>query len=331
MRIFHYVSIVLFTIIVGAFIYQYSPHYYIIKGKIFGTYYNIKIKTDNKDARLKDEISQRLAEINSLMSVFEKDSEISLINEAPARQKIELSSDMSKVIKAADKVYRQTDGYFDPSLGRLIDLWGFGASSAREPSDDEIKQALKNSGFNKLKFSRDFRYLTKTNSQIMLNLSAIAKGWAVDEIAALLDNKGYNDYVVEIGGEIKTKGFREENGEAWTIGINRPTAHSSDNIMVISLSNMAVATSGNYRNFYSHDGRVLGHTISHQTGEPVESDVASVSVFHDSCMMADAYATAIVAMGIERGLQFANRHNLKVMIFDKDLKRYLSDKAAQIL
>ncbi len=331
MRIFHYISILLFTMVIGALIYMYSPCYQIIKGQIFGTYYNIKIKTDKKDSQLKNEISQRLAEINSLMSVFEKDSEISLINLAPAQQKIELSSDMSKVIKASDLVYRQTEGYFDPSLGKLIDLWGFGSSKPSEPSTTEVKQALKNSGFNKLRFSKDFRYLIKNNSQIMLNLSAIAKGWAVDEIALLLDKKGYSDYMVEIGGEIKTKGFREENGEPWTIGINRPSAHSSDNIMVISLSNMAVATSGNYRNFYSRDGRILGHTISHLTGEPVESDVASVSVFHDSCMMADAYATAIVAMGIERGLKFANRHNLKVMIFDQDLKRYLSNEAAQIL
>lgn len=329
MRIFHYISIFVFMGIIALFIYQYSPHYQIIKGEIFGTYYNIKIKTDTKNNELKNKVKEKLEEINSLMSVFDPNSEISRINDAPAKQRIELSSSMQHVIKAADKVYWQTKGYFDPSLGKLIDLWGFGASSSLNPSKEEIKNALQVSGFNKLKFAKDFQYITKTNSQTMLNLSAIAKGWATDEIAALLDSEGYDNYLVEIGGEIKTKGYRE-NQAAWTIGINRPTANSSDNIMVISLSNMAVATSGNYRNFYSVDGKILGHTISFETGEPVETEVASVSVFHNSCMMADAYATAIVAMGVEKGLEFANRQKLKVIIFDNQYKQHLSSAAKKM-
>lgn len=328
MRIFHYISILLFIIVVGMFIYQYSPHYQIIKGDIFGTYYSIKIKTDTKDSSLKNQIKQKLDEINSSMSVFEPDSEISRINAAPAKQRIELSPSMSKVLKAADKVYWQTGGFFDPSLGRLIDLWGFGASAISNPSADDIKKALQASGFVKLKFAKNFKYITKTNSQIMLNLSAIAKGWAVDEISALLDNAGYQNYIVEIGGEIKTKGYREGNSEPWIVGINRPSPDASDNVLVISLSNMAVATSGNYRNFYSRDGKILGHTISARTGEPVVSDVASATVFHSSCMMADAYATAIVALGVAEGLTFADKQKLAVIIYDDQMQQHLS-KAAQ--
>ena len=327
MRIFHYISILIFVFVIGVFVYQYSPHYQIIKGDIFGTYYNIKIRTDNKNNELKNKIKEKLQEINSIMSVFEPDSEISKINNAPAKQKIELSPSMQEVIRASDKVYWQSGGYFDPSLGRLIDLWGFGASSKTSPTPKEIKQALQVSGFNKLKFSHNFQYITKISSQTMLNLSAIAKGWATDEIAALLDKEGYQNYIVEIGGEIKTRGYREP-GTPWSIGINRPSAGSSDNIMALVLSNMAVATSGNYRNFYSADGKILGHTISFQTGEPVSTDVASASVFHSSCMMADAYATTIVAMGVEKGLEFANRQKLKVIIFDKEFNQHVS-KAAQ--
>ena len=206
MRIFHYISIFVFMGIIVAFVYQYSPHYQIIKGDIFGTYYNIKIRTDNKNNKLKDKIKERLQEINSSMSVFDPNSEISKINNAPAKQRIELSAAMRTVIKAADKVYWQTKGYVDPSLGRLIELWGFGSSSSVNPSAEDVKQALKASGFNKLKFANDFQYVTKTNSQTMLNLSAIAKGWATDEIAALLDQEGYDNYLVEIGGEVRTKG-----------------------------------------------------------------------------------------------------------------------------
>lgn len=329
MRIFHYISILVFMLAIGIFIYQYSPHYQIIKGEAFGTYYNIKIKTDNKNKRLKSKINEKLEEINRIMSVFEADSEISKINQAPAERKIELSASMREVIKASDKVYRQSQGYFDPTLGKLIDLWGFGSSKSVEPSAEEVKIALRHSGFNKLKFFDDFQYISKSSSQTMLNLSAIAKGWATDKIAQLLDEEGYKNYVVEIGGEIKTKGYREQE-EPWTIGINRPTAYSSDNIMVISLSNMAVATSGNYRNFYSMDGKILGHTISFLTGKPVETDVASVSVFHSSCMMADAYATAIVAMGVEKGLDFANRQKLKVIIFDNEFNQHISKSAQKM-
>ena len=329
MRIFHYISILLFILVVGIFIYQYSPHYQIIKGDIFGTYYSIKIKTDIKNNEIKNKVKEKLKEINNTMSVFDTESEISKINQAPAGQQIELSFSMREVIKAADKVYRQTNGYFDPSLGRLIDLWGFGSSSKVTPTAEEIKQALKSSGFNKLKFVNDFQYITKTNAQTMINLSAIAKGWAVDEIARLLDGEGYKNYIVEIGGEVKTQGYREHD-EPWSIGINKPAANSSDNILVMSLSNMAVATSGNYRNFYSSDGKIIGHTISFETGEPAETDVASVSVFHDSCMMADAYATAIVAMGVEKGLDFANRQKLKVIIFDREFNQHLSKSARKI-
>ena len=236
---------------------------------------------------------------------------------------------MREVIKATDKVYWQSQGYFDPTLGQLIDLWGFGSAKSVNPSADEVKQALRSAGFNKLKFSKDFQYITKTNSQTKLNLSAIAKGWATDEIAKLLDSEGYNNYIVEIGGEIKTKGYREQE-EPWSIGINRPLSGATDNIMVVSLSNMAVATSGNYRNFYSADGKVLGHTISYKTGEPVETDVASVSVFHPSCMMADAYATAIVAMGVAKGLEFANHQKLKVIIFDNEFNQHLSQSAQKM-
>ncbi|MBQ9235484.1 MAG: FAD:protein FMN transferase [Alphaproteobacteria bacterium] len=330
MRFFQYISILLIVVLVGIFIYSYSPHYKIIKGEIFGTYYNIKIRTDNKNSNLKAEIEQKLQEINNSQSVFETQSEISELNRAKAGKKIALSPIMRHVLKAADLVYYQTNGAFDPSLGRLIELWGFGASEPLAPSTKQIKTALQSSGFNKLKFSQDYQYVAKTNSSLLLNLSAIAKGYGVDAVAQLLDEEGYHDYIVEIGGEIKTKGYRTSSGEPWTIGINKPSPASGENILVLSLSNMAVATSGNYRNFYNLNGKTYGHTISSQTGYPVETDVLSASVFHDSCMMADAYATAIVAMGVEKGLKFAERHKLKVIIYDLNYQQHISAAAADM-
>ena len=170
----------------------------------------------------------------------------------------------------------------------------------------------------------------KTESSTNINLSDIAKGYGVDKVALLLEEQGIYDYIIEIGGEIKVSGYRSKKGEAWNIGINSPKAGSHDNMMVISVSNLAVATSGNYRNFYKKDGKVFAHTISFQTGRPVLNDALSVSVFHDSCMYADAYATAIMAMGVEKGLKFADKYNLKVIIIDNEFVPQLSQSAKLI-
>lgn len=332
MRLLRYISIILCIFLIGFYIYSNSPHYQIMKGEIFGTYYNIKIRTDHKDKKLHSKIKQRLQQINAQMSVFETESEISKINRMKANVAIKLSPEMSKVLKAAADVCKKSNGRFDPTLGLLVNMWGFGPDCSKaEPSKKELKKALKTVGFNKLKFDRNFKTLRKSHSGTNINLSAIAKGYAVDEIAALLDDAGYTDYVVEIGGEIKTKGLRSPEGVAWTVGIKKPTKDSAENAIIMSLSNMAVATSGNYRNFYERDGKIVAHTISSTTGAPVETDVLSVSVFHDSCMYADAYATAIMALGVEKGLALANKNKLKVVIFDTDFKPHYSKAAETIL
>ncbi len=299
----------------------------LIEGHIFGTYYKVKVRTTDDLSVLKKQITTRLQEIDREMSIFREDSEISAINRAPAGKEITLSPDMQAVMQTAYEVYRQSEGAFDPALGRLIDLWGFGASNNRSPSDLEITKAMSSSGLDKLRFADDFSALTKTNAQTYINLSAIAKGYAVDAVAEILDKTGCTDYIVEIGGELKAKGLRDDS-TPWNIGITSPRADVSDNVMIVSLSNMAVATSGNYRNFYKQDGQILGHTISSHTGRPVKTDVASASVFANSCMLADAYATAIVALGIEAGLQFADRYELKVIIFDHNLQPHFSKAAA---
>lgn len=331
MRLFRYISIILCILLIGFYIYKNSPHYQIIKGEIFGTVYNIKIQTDDKDEALPQKIKDRLGEIDMAMSVFKKESEISKINGAKAYKAVELSGEMSKVLKAAAEVYKKSDGNFDPTLGPLIDLWGFGPHGiAQEPSVREIKKALKTVGYNKLKFARGFKTVSKSDPNTSLNLSAIAKGYGVDEIALLLDEAGYGNYVVEIGGEIKAKGYRSPEGEAWNVGLKKPSGDLSENALILSLSNIAVATSGNYRNFYEKDGQVIAHTISSKTGYPVETDILSASVFHDSCMYADAYATAILAMGLEKGLAFADKYGLKVIVFDKDLKKHMSKSARKL-
>ena len=330
MRIFAYISILVVVVASAIGIYFYSPNQQIIKGNIFGTYYTIKIRTAKPDKNISAEIASVLDKVNRSMSVFDETSEISQINRSNKGIDIPLSQDMAEVMAAAAKVNRQSQGWFDPTLGKLIDLWGFGAGDMKNPSSQEITQALKTSGFDKLVFSKDFKQLRKKDSATYINLSAIAKGYGVDKVAELLSSKGYHDYMIEIGGEIKVGGSRSDQGDSWNIGINRPQSGAYDNVMVVSISNLAVATSGNYRNFYKQDGNILAHTISYKTGRPIQTDALSVSVFHDSCMYADAYATAIMAMGVEEGLAFANKYDLKVIIFDNNLKPNLSSAAKAI-
>ncbi len=331
MRIFQYISILLFSFAVVFIIYQNSPKYQIIKGKIYGTYYNIKINTPNKNKELKKEINQVLQKIDNQMSVFNEASEISQINKTKANKTILLSAELSEVLKVSHKIWKQSNGWFDPTLGNLINLWGFGNTKAKMPTSSEIKKVLSYTGFDKLKFKNNYTKLSKTNKNISVNLSAIAKGYAVDKVAEMLDNKGYDNYIVDIGGEVKTKGYRSQNKDAWNVAINKPLQDSDENIMVLSLSNIAVATSGNYRNYYKKDGEVYAHTISPENGYPAKTDILSVTVFHDSCMYADAYATAINAMGIKRGLKFAEKNNIKAIIYDSNMKAVYTKNAEEIM
>ncbi len=331
MRLLRYLAFIAVFSGIIAVLYNYSSPYQIMEGKIFGTYYKVKILSDLRDDNLSSKIKKVLADVNSQMSVFEEKSELSQINRAPAGKKVSISPELGKVMQAAAQVYQESGGAFDVSLGKLIDLWGFGAGKHQNPDTKEINEALKVSGFNKIEFAQDYSWLKKENAAVMINLSAIAKGYGVDKVAELLDREGYENYVIEIGGEVRAKGHRNSRGEPWNIGINRPASNKRDNIMVISLSNVSVATSGNYRNFYYENGQKIAHTISSKSGYPAEVDILSASVFHDSCMYADAYATALMAMDLKEGLAFADKYNIKAIIFDNQFKPHYSTATRMVI
>ena len=326
MRRLRYISILVCLVAIGFFVWQNAPHYRIISGEIFGTFYKIKIRTDKKDKELQNKIKAELEDVNKQMSVFEPESDVSKINRLPAGKQIKLTPDMQIVLSAMRQVWQQTDGRFDPTLAPLIELWGFGTDkNRRTPTDKEIKQALRSVGVDKLTLKKDI--LTKKNAKTALNLSAIAKGYGVDKVAALLDKEGYQNYVVEIGGEVKAKGTRTENGDFWSIGVNRPMKGSAENMLVLSMENLAAATSGNYRNFYEQDGKAYAHTISSKTGRPVQTDVLSATVFHPSCMYADAYATSLMVFGVADGLAFADKYQLPVILIDTAFEMHFSKAA----
>lgn len=319
MRLLKYILIFIIAAACIFRLWQERPSYETISGRTMGTYYGIKIKNSPAAADLAAEIEKTLTEVNAEMSVFDPDSELSKINAAPAGQWLELSEPMRKVMKKAHEIYRLSGGAFDPTVGRLIDLWGFGVKKGKKrPDDKEIRALLATSGFDKIRFDKDWQKLKKDNSEVTLNLSAIAKGYGVDRVAEKLEELGIRDYVVEIGGEVRAAGRKSEDVDGWNVGIVKPEGHYTENAYVLTVKNHAVATSGDYRNFYYDGGRKFSHTISPQTGYPVENGLASVTVFHDDCMTADALATALTAMGEKEALAFAEENGLAVILFVRD-------------
>jgi len=336
MRILKYISIFL-AISLGILYFLRNPlSYQTMTGQTMGTYYSIKVRNAKENQMLHNAIKASLAKVNQQMSVFDKDSEISAINNAPANEWIELSPEMRIVLKNAYDIYKKSGGHFDPTVGKLVDLWGFGTSRPkRTPTEEELKAALKVTGFNKIHFSPDFKKLKKDHQDITINLSAIAKGYGVDQIAALLRESRYQDFVVEIGGEVYASGQKSDEVPGWNIGIIKPVNNYNENAYVITLKDMAVATSGDYRNFIYVDDKKFSHTISPQNGRPVESNLISVTVFDKSAMVADGLSTAMMAKGDKKAIDFANRNNLAVIMFmhgeDNTVKTWVSNRAKKLI
>lgn len=329
MRLFKYISTLLAAILLVVYFFNGPSSYQTYQGKIFGTFYHVKIKSPIKNKKLGKQIKHILKLTNYQMSVFEKQSELNKINNLQADKELTLSPEMTAVLYTANEIYRLSGGAFDPSIAPVVDLWGFGIKDGQSfPTDEQIKEALRHVGFKKLHFSDDFSRVEKTDSALRLNLSAIAKGFAVDRVAKLLSDLGYEDYVVEIGGEVKAAGERSFAGSGWNIGLSNPD--NKGNALVLSLHNKAMATSGDYRNYFIKDGKRYAHTISPQTGYPLDDTLASVSVIDDSCMRADALATAIMALGYPEGKTFADENKIPAIFFIRE-KEQGKEKFSRIL
>ena len=336
MRIIKYLSFLLVSAFILWYFIGHKKEYQIISGETFGTYYNIKIKSSEDNTHLQKLIKDEFEKINMQMSVFNTNSEISNINRELAGQWIDLSPEMAFVMKNAYQFYKQSDGAFDPTVGRLIDLWGFGTKGSveKEPDKDEIAQILKTTGFDKVSFDAKYEKIRKNNDKTIINLSAIAKGYGVDRIAKLLKEQGLKNFVIEVGGEVYASGKKSETIDGWNVGIVNPQNDNEVNAFVVKLKNFAAATSGDYRNFFYVDGKKYSHTIDPKTGYPAENSLLSVTVFDKSCMRADALATAIMSMGEKKSYNFIKQLNLPVVLFMKDesgnLQSWISDAAKNL-
>ncbi len=296
-----------------------------ISGPTMGTSYHIAwVSQQDDSAALKAAVDQRLAVINRTMSTYDSGSELSLINSgrtvADDDGWIAVSADLYEVLADSQELYVKSDGLFDISVGPLVNLWGFGPDPALDevPGGQELAAALSRTGLNVMSLRQDPPAIRLTEPRY-LDLSAIAKGWGVDDIAALLESHDLHNYMVEIGGEIRTAGVKPD-GAAWKIAIERPTSALAERSveLIIEPGNAAVATSGDYRNYFEQDGVRYSHTINPFTGRPITHRLASVTVLHQSSAMADGWATTLNVAGPEQGMKLAEKYNLSVFMIVRD-------------
>lgn len=283
---------------------------YYLSGNTMGTVYHITLisKSDPDSMDLSNKITARLEAINHGMSLFDEKSELSRFNAAPGQEPVCLDQDFMTVFQAGKELYRVTGGAWDGSIGPLVNLWGFGhdAKSDHIPDEADIRMALARTGFNKIDMTEG-HCLIKQEDTMALDFGSIAKGFAVDEISALLRANGIRDSLVEIGGEVRASGTKY--GVNWTVGINTPSPEASVTqvIKALELHDRSIATSGDYRNFRVEKGKQYTHVIDPATGWPVTNQVASVSVLADSTVYADGLATALMVMGESKGLELVRR------------------------
>ena len=298
---------------------------FLISGLTMGNIsYNIKYISDETLID-KNEIDSILTSFNNIFSTYIPTSEISAINQSSG--KINISSEFRFLLNQSFKVFDLTDGYFDPTIGPLVNLWGFGPDKLKNnPKKSDIQDLLKHVGLNKV--SLNDNYLIK-DENTYIDFSSIAKGYAVDILSDYLLNKRINNFFVEIGGEVRTKGKNIKSNN-WVVGIETPFEINSNIIATAQLEDLSIATSGNYRNFYKISDSLIYHTINPKTGYPAYTNMLSASVFSESCFLADAYATSFMAMGFEKSKKLLDQlKEIEVFLIYYDdkgnINKYLSD------
>ena len=280
-----------------------------ISGNTMGTTFLIKLVFNDNDLdkrKIEDSIDSILFNLNQQMSTWIKGSEISLFNKNISLQPQKISDDFFHVLEQGQLIYQKSGGLFDYTIFPVMDLWGFGPLANKEekiPNKHEIKNVLGYVGTDKVELN--YPYVKKLHPKLQLDLNAIAKGYAVDKIYDWLSDKGFSNIFVEIGGEIRCGGINKSN-TPWLVGIEAPLVDSLPGKKIASktiLKNEALATSGNYRNFRIENNRVINHTFNPISGLPVETNVLSVSVKSDECLIADAWATALMVLPYEEGME----------------------------
>lgn len=273
------------------------------EGKIFGTFYHI---TYQYPRDIEDTLVAVMNEVDRSLSPFNPESIISAVNN---NEDVEVNAMFREVFELSETVHRETHGAFDITVAPLVNAWGFGFKNKANISDALIDSLLETVGMDNVALTK--KKVEKNNPNTQFDCSAIAKGYGVDVVGRRLESLGVKNYVVEIGGEVRMRG-KNPKGALWRVGINKPvddmTGASSDIEQVLELSDLAMATSGNYRNYYEEGGMKYAHTIDPKTGRPVQHSILSSTVIARDCATADAYATAFMVLGLDSARSVLGRH-----------------------
>jgi thiamine biosynthesis lipoprotein len=281
-----------------------------ISGQTMGTFYTVKYVTGQLHTRpvWEKKIEVVLKQVNKRLSMYDPESELSLFNRKTVDVPVQVSNDLFFMIQTGRRLYEMTHGAWDGTIKPLVDLWGFGTlkKPVHPPGTEAVRTALDDTGYKHIHIHGPRR--VSKNKPVCLDLGSVAKGYGVDQIARLFISSGIKNVLVNIGGELFAAGTNI-NGKPWTVGISRPdTALTGQTIYkILKLNNQAIATSGNYRNFYEHRGTIYSHIIDPRTGYPVKNQIVSASVIANDCVIADGLATALMVMDLQSGLDLINQ------------------------
>jgi thiamine biosynthesis lipoprotein len=296
-----------------------GPDDRVISGSTMGTTYNVRIPgcPEAMCDALEQDIEARLAALNRQLSHYDPKSELAAFNNHREPDWFPVSPDLYNVVAFARALSRQSEGAFDITVGAAVNAWGFGPEPGeRVPPDAEIRAALASIGYTKLALRNSPPALRKSVPGMTLDLSGVAKGYAVDQLAMLIESRGFDNYLVEIGGEVRASGTRAD-GWPWRIGLEPPDAEMPIEY-IVTLGSQAIASSGDYRNYFMVDGRRYAHTLDPRTGNPVQHALAGVSIIQPSAMQADAMATLLMVLGPDAGIAFAQANELPALFFIRE-------------
>jgi thiamine biosynthesis lipoprotein len=291
----------------------------LLQGRTMGTTYNIKVVSTIEKVELlnlQQKIDAVLKQVNQEMSTYIPDSELSRFNQNPSTEAVEVSVGLARVMKESIRLGKLSGGKLDVTVGPLVNLWGFGPEQRAEkvPSAELLSKARARIGLQHV--SLQDNKLSKSLPELYIDLSTVAKGYGVDVVAELIEANGISNYLVEIGGEMRLKGFKH-TGELWAIAIEKPLTTERSVQQVIIPKDNAVATAGDYRNYFEVDGVRFSHIIDPETGKPINHKLVSVTVIAPSSMTADGLSTSMMVMGMEKGMAFASENNLAALFISK--------------
>jgi len=280
-------------------------------GKAFGTSWTLKASSA---AEFQTVLQTDLDRWEGLISHWRAETALSRFNESSSTDWQSMPVEIIELVRLAKRIADDTDGALDITLAPLIDLWGFGAKGSRQvpPRDAEIEKARQHCGWHLLDIRDEPPALRKKHPLLRLNLSAIAEGWALDQLAKRLEAAGVRDFLLELGGEVLARGHGPD-GKPWLVGVQMPEASSKQPMQALRLESACLATSGTYRQHFEHEGKSYPHVLDPRTGSPLAHSLRSVSVKHESAALADGYATALLVLGQGRGRQVADKLGLNVL------------------